>query len=51
MGLYPSLLKYWLLMDSRGGAAIVNGCEPIEELITVPLMNLVKLVDLKNKAK
>lgn len=51
MGLYSSLLKYWLLMDSGGGAAIVNSCEPIEELITVTQMNLIKLVALKNKTK
>lgn len=51
MGAYPSLMKYWLLVDSGGGAAIVIGCEPIEELITVMLLNLVKVVDLRNKTK
>lgn len=51
MGAYPSLLKYWLLVDSGRGAAIVISCEPIEELITVKLLNLVKLVDLRNKTK
>lgn len=34
-----------------GGAAIVFSCEPIEELIRVTQMILVKLVDLKNKTK
>lgn len=51
MGLYSSLLKYWLLMDSGVGAAIVNGCEPTEELITVTQMNLIKLVALKKQNK
>lgn len=34
-----------------GGAAIVFSCEPIEELIRVTQMILVKLVGLKNKTK
>jgi hypothetical protein len=47
VGPYLFLIKYWLLMDSWGGATIGFSCEPTEGLTRVIQMILVKSVGLK----